>query len=100
MGFILGPHETQTVPQPLGSGAIEEYIISIGPQTDFLVDYFRLSDSLIPRLRDLAQKVRSSKWEAALTSPAWGLDHVQAAELSKALFADIQTIPNRRIEVS
>lgn len=92
-GFILGPHKTQTV--PLGSGAMEEFIVSIGPQTDFLVDYFRLSDSLIPSLRDLAQTVWSSKWEATLTSSAWGLDHVQAAQLSKALLADIQTNPDQ-----
>lgn len=78
---------------------MEEFIISIGPQTDFLFDRFRLSDTLIPNLRDLAQTVRSSNWEAELaSSPAWGLSRIQAAKLSNALLADIQANPvaNRR----
>lgn len=69
------------------------FIISIGPQTDLVIEYFGLGDSLIPKLRDLAQTIRSSRWEAVLRSPVWGLTHAQAADLSNALLADTQTSP-------
>lgn len=58
-----------------------------------MIEYFGLGDSLIPKLRDLAQTIRSSRWEATLRSPKWGLTHEQAADLSSALLADTQTSP-------
>lgn len=58
-----------------------------------MIERFGLGDSLIPRLRHLAQTVRSSRWKATLYSPTWGLTHQQAADLSDALLVDTQTSP-------
>lgn len=67
-----------------------EFLLSIGPETDNVLDRFRLSDSLIPQLRVLAQTVRSSRWESVLHSREWGLSMEQAANISTALLLDIQ----------
>lgn len=68
----------------------EGFILSIGPQTDAILEHFELSDALVPRLRNLAQTVRSGRWEAALHSAEWGLSSEQAAILSDALLSDTQ----------
>lgn len=69
----------------------ESFILSIGPQTDMVLEHFELTDALIPRLRTLAQTVRSGRWEAALSSAEWGsFSPEQAASLSDALLLDIQ----------
>lgn len=65
-------------------------IISIGPQTDSVIDHFELSDTLVPRLRHLSKTVRSSRWEAALHASDWGLSSEQAVKLSSALLLDIE----------
>lgn len=65
------------------------FIISIGPQTEAVLNHFGLDDSLVLDLRGMAQTIRSSRWEATLCSK-WGLPPDQAAKLSNALLADIQ----------
>jgi hypothetical protein len=66
-----------------------EALISIGPNTDAVLDTFSLDDRLIPRLRILATTIRSNKWQAALRTPEWGLSFEQAMSLSNALQADV-----------
>lgn len=68
----------------------EDFILSIGSQTDAVLEHFALDDTFVPRLRTLAQTVRSGRWEAALCSAEWGLRCDQAASLSNALLLDIQ----------
>ena len=64
-------------------------IISIGTETDSVLDRFDLDDSLIPRLRVLTQTVRSSRWERVLRSHRFGLAYEQAAKLTDAMLKDI-----------
>jgi hypothetical protein len=61
-------------------------IISLGPQTDAVLDCFMLDDTWVPRLRVLTHQVRSSKWEANLRN--LGLSYEQAANLLKAMLVD------------
>lgn len=75
-------------------------IVSIGPQTDAALDWFKLSDSLVPRLRDMARTTRSSRWEATLRSPAWGLSSRQAVGLSNAILADLKANPMTKVSLS
>lgn len=74
-------------------------IVSLGPQTDAILDWLKLDDSLIPDLRDMARTIRSSRWEDMLRSPAWGLSHRQAANLSKAILADVQANPTSKVSL-
>lgn len=69
---------------------IFEPIISLGPNTDVILDNLNMDDSIVPRLRNLAKTVRSGRWEAVLCSSTWGLNHEQASDLSAALLLDIQ----------
>ncbi|KAF8120561.1 hypothetical protein EV363DRAFT_1091122, partial [Boletus edulis] len=63
-------------------------IISLGPNTDAVLDRFGMSDQVIPRLHRLVATVRSSRWEVALRNSPWNLNYEQAANLQKALYAD------------
>jgi hypothetical protein len=65
-------------------------IISIGPHTDAVLDRFKMSDEVILKLRALTSTVRSSHWEAVLRSKEWAFTFEQAANLVKALNADLQ----------
>jgi hypothetical protein len=64
-------------------------LISIGPETDAVIDCFGLDDNLLPRLQVLTHQVRSSRWETILRSPHWGLSYEQSANLARAMQADI-----------
>lgn len=66
------------------------FLVSIGPRTDAALDYFELNDSFIPRLRDMAQTVRSSRWEATLRSGNFGFSFEQATTIARSLLMDIQ----------
>ncbi|KAF8545572.1 hypothetical protein OG21DRAFT_1528399, partial [Imleria badia] len=63
-------------------------IVSLGPNTDAVLDRFGMSDQVIPRLRELVVTVCSSRWEVMLRNSPWNLDYEQAANLQKALHAD------------
>ncbi|KAG1735557.1 hypothetical protein EDB19DRAFT_1830226 [Suillus lakei] len=65
-------------------------IISIGPNTDVVLDRFKMGDGLIPRLCELMTTVCNTHWEATLRSPKWGLTFEQAVHLTNALNADLQ----------
>lgn len=65
-------------------------IISIGPHTDAVLDRFKMGDEVIPKLRELMATVRSSRWETVLRSPKWAFTFEQAANLARALDADLQ----------
>ncbi|KAG1770858.1 hypothetical protein EV702DRAFT_1202186 [Suillus placidus] len=65
-------------------------IISIGPHTDAMLDRFKMGDEVILKLRELMSTVRSSHWEAVLRSQKWEFTFEQAANLAKALNADLQ----------
>ncbi|KAG9310200.1 hypothetical protein JVU11DRAFT_9841 [Chiua virens] len=64
-------------------------IISIGANTDAVLDRFGLSDQIIPRLRELVTSMRSSCWEATLRNTPWNLNYEQATNLQRALHADL-----------
>jgi hypothetical protein len=74
-------------------------IISIGTQTDSILDRFDLDDSLIPRLRVLTQMVRSSRWEAVLRSSQFGLSYEQASKLTDAMMKDLGGVQNTTTKV-
>lgn len=63
-------------------------IISLGPNTDTVLDRFGLSDQVIPRLRELVATVCSSRWEVTLRSSPWNLNYEQVVNLQMALHAD------------
>ena len=65
-------------------------LISIGPNTDAVLDRFNLGDELLPSLHSLASKVRSSRWAAALRSSPWNLSYEQASNLAGTLIADLR----------
>lgn len=73
----------ETVPKGL-------VLISIGPNTDAILDRFNLGDELLPSLHSLVSKVRRSCWEAALQSSPWNLSYKQASNLAGALIADLR----------
>ena len=83
--------------QPMDSRALA--IISIGPETDAIIDRFGLDDSLVPHLRVLTRQVRSSRWETVLRTPKWGLSYEQSANLAGAMRADICGRQDRDIQV-
>lgn len=63
--------------------------MSIGPRTDAVLDRFKLDHSLIPRIRVLTNRRRSSDWEKMFRSKAWGLTYEAADKLTQALLDDI-----------
>ena len=75
-------------------------IISIGAQTDGILDRFDLDDSIVPQLRVLTQTVRSSRWEAVLRSSQFGLTYEQASKLTDAILKDIGSVRNVATQVS
>ena len=88
--------EEDTVPIPLvipDSTAPISPLISIGPNTDAVLDRFNLGDDILPRLYTLIGSARSSRWEAVLRSSPWNLTFEQASNLSNALLADLKGTP-------
>jgi len=73
-------------------------LVSIGPNTDAVLDRFKMNDDVLLRLRTLISTVRSSRWEAVLRSHQWNLPYKQAANLSRALNADTQGSMGTRFE--
>ncbi|KIK35331.1 hypothetical protein CY34DRAFT_96298 [Suillus luteus UH-Slu-Lm8-n1] len=65
-------------------------LISIGPRTDAIIDWFKMDDTVLLRLHQLVGSVRSSRWEAVLRSSKWNLTYEEASNLTNALLADIQ----------
>ncbi|KAG1836618.1 hypothetical protein F4604DRAFT_1943019 [Suillus subluteus] len=80
---------TNAVPDP----KVFAPLLSIGPNTDAMLDRFKIGDEAILKLRDLIVTVRSSRWEVVLRSPKWDLTYEQAANLTKALHADLSGAP-------
>lgn len=68
-------------------------LISVGPNTDAVLDRFKLGDQILPKLRVLATTIHSSQWESVFRSPKWDLSYKQASLLLKALLADLQGVP-------
>lgn len=64
-------------------------LISIGPNTDAVIDRFKMGDQTILKLHELITTVRSSRWEAILRSPKWDFTYEQASNLTTALHADL-----------
>ncbi|KIK13831.1 hypothetical protein PISMIDRAFT_17704 [Pisolithus microcarpus 441] len=57
-------------------------LISIRPNTDAVLDHFKISNKVLPQLRKLISTARSSHWEAVLRSPQWNLTYEQAVNIS------------------
>ena len=73
-------------------------LISIGPNTNAVLDRFKMSDGVLLQLRMLISTICSSCWEAVLRSPQWNLTYEQAVNLSRALNADTQGSVGARLE--
>jgi hypothetical protein len=91
--FAVAPHKSTV-------DGFDGAIISIGPQTDAVLDHFKLDDAIIPRLRVLTRKVRNTQWESVLRTPQWGLSYEQASSLSRAMLADLKHRTPKTVRVS
>ncbi|KAI6016429.1 hypothetical protein PISMIDRAFT_117540 [Pisolithus microcarpus 441] len=74
-------------------------LISIGPDSDTIIDHFGLEDQILLQLHSLLGTVCSSHWEAILKSPEWGLHADQASILADTLLKDIQGSCNYTVAV-
>ena len=92
-------HVATIPPHNSSADGFQGAIISIGPETDAIIDRFGLDDSLVPHLRVLTRQVRSSRWETVLRTPKWGLSYEQSANLAGAMRADICGRQDRDIQV-
>jgi hypothetical protein len=82
-----------SVPQPDGPArGLTHAIISIGSNSDAVIDRFGLGDGVILQLHTLMTTVRSSKWEEKLRTAEWGLSFEQAVSLSNGLLLDLEVI--------
>ncbi|KAI6012301.1 hypothetical protein BKA83DRAFT_16703, partial [Pisolithus microcarpus] len=90
----LDPTPLSISPDQLAPSSL---LISIGPNTDAILDRFSLGDEVLPRLHVLVGTVRSSRWEVVLRAKPWNLTYEQASNLSRALLADIKGTPEFRI---
>jgi hypothetical protein len=97
--LLYSDNNQGTVPRQSSADGFQGAIISIGPETDAVIDRFGLNDSLVPRLRVLTRNIRSSHWESVLRTPHWGLSYEQAANLAKAMQADISGRQNQDLQV-
>ncbi|KAI6033555.1 hypothetical protein BKA83DRAFT_108402 [Pisolithus microcarpus] len=77
--------------------ALSSPLISIGPNTDAVLDHFSLGDEVLPCLHVLVGTVCSSRWEVVLRAKPWNLTYKQASNLSRALLADIKGTPKFHI---
>ena len=59
--------------EPSDTSAAGPVLISIGPNSDAILDRFGLGDNLLPRLHTLVRTARSSRWEAVLRPSPWHL---------------------------
>jgi hypothetical protein len=97
--LLYSDNNQGTVPcQSLANG-FQGALISIGPKTDAVIDWFGLNDSLVPHLRVLTSNICSSYWESILRTPHWGLSYEQATNLAKAIQADISGHQNQDLQV-
>ena len=76
--------------KPSNTSAPGPVLISIGLNSDAILDQFNLGDDLLPRLHTLVRTARSSCWEMVLRSSPWNLSSEQALNLSRTLFADLK----------
>ena len=88
-----------TGPCQSSANGFQGALISIGPETDAVIDRFGLNDNLVPRLRVLTCKILSSRWETVLRTPNWGLSYEQSTNLAKAMQADICGHQSQAIQV-
>ena len=80
--------------EPSDTSAASPVLISIGPNSNAVLDRFGLGDDLLPRLHTLVRTTCSSHWEAVLRSSPWNLTPKQALNLSRALSADLKRLPD------
>ncbi|KAG2339223.1 hypothetical protein BDR05DRAFT_1003493 [Suillus weaverae] len=71
----------------------EPLLISIGPNTNTALDWFKMEDEILPKLHLLVSTVHSSRWESVFRSQKWDLTYEQASVLSRALLADLRGVP-------
>ncbi|KAG6913184.1 hypothetical protein DXG01_008978 [Tephrocybe rancida] len=64
-------------------------IVSIGPQTDAVIDHFSFLAQEIPKLRVLTQRNQSSCWEVLMRVGEFRYSYEQAATMFEALKADL-----------
>ena len=91
--------QSKSVPRKSRMDGFQGTIISIGTQTDSILDRFDLDDSLIPWLRVLTQTVWSSKWEASLRGSKFMLSYEQASKLTNAMMKDLGGVKNTTAQV-
>ncbi|KAG6369934.1 hypothetical protein JVT61DRAFT_13318 [Boletus reticuloceps] len=84
-----------TVPLVIPSdsaGVHEPLLMSLGPNTDAVIDQFNLGNKLLSPLQVLVRTMHSSCWEAVLSTTPWNLTYKQASHLARALAADLSAI--------
>lgn len=97
--LLYSDNNQGTAPRKSSADGFRGALISIGPETDAVIDRFGLNDNLVPRLRVLTHNVHSSRWETVLRTPHWGLSYEQSANLAKAMQADISGRQNQDLQV-
>ncbi|KIK13750.1 hypothetical protein PISMIDRAFT_118264 [Pisolithus microcarpus 441] len=99
--FLNAANTLSLDPTPLSispdQSAPSSLLISIGPNTDAILDCFSLGDEVLPHLYVLVGTVHSSHWEVVLRAKPWNLTYEQASNLSRALLADIKGTPEFHI---
>ena len=64
-------------------------IVSIGPQTDSILDELDIEDRIIPYLRFLLRSTWSSCWAVELQRSQWGFNHEDAVKIAEAMLNDV-----------
>ena len=92
--FLYAEEDTAPIPLVIpDSSAPISPLISIGPNSNAVLDRFNLGDDILPRLYTLIGSACSSRWEAVLRSSPWNLTFEQVSNLSNALLADLRGTP-------
>lgn len=70
--------------------ALDIPLISLGANTDAILNCFGLSDQLLLCLHKLVRTIYNIYWKVMLVAMLWNLTYKQASNLSKALLVDFQ----------
>lgn len=73
-----------SIPLVLPSDPLElgPLLVSLGPNSDVILNRFDLGDHLLPRLHVLVRTVCNGHWKATLRATPWNLTFEQASNLS------------------
>jgi hypothetical protein len=86
MTDVPGPQRTFKTPR---DEAPHGALISIGPNTDSVLDALNISAQIIPHLRFLVRFTSSRRWVTELQKHGWSLSPDEAAQIAHALIMDL-----------